>query len=382
MEKLIEVAGSFRKTCPKDFLSKLMPILSDVGITRVANVTGLDNIGIPVYQAIRPNAKHLSVSQGKGINDAEAQVSSIIESLELFHLENIPNSTVNGNYNKLKDNHNLISPTLLNKGIIHEKSINNISFSWVEAKNIFTSELILIPKTLINMDSTIIDEQRKYFRISTNGIAGGTSFDDALIHALLELVERDVINNQLIAPNQKEITKQININSLSDIRLLQELINKIFSANLTINLFYIQNKYNLPVCICELLEQENVRHKRIIGACYGQACHLTIDNAVIKSILEAIQTRLTLITGSRDDIFENYYKKRIIGKSLFQEKAALINMDALNTKNFNNLIDAKNYILNALVANNISDVIYIDHTKENINIPIVQVISPTLELSL
>ena len=38
------------------------------GITRLADVTGLDRIGIPVWMAVRPNSKTLAVSQGKGLN--------------------------------------------------------------------------------------------------------------------------------------------------------------------------------------------------------------------------------------------------------------------------------------------------------------------------
>jgi hypothetical protein len=33
-----------------------------MGITRLANVTCLDRVGVPVFQAVRPNARPLSVS--------------------------------------------------------------------------------------------------------------------------------------------------------------------------------------------------------------------------------------------------------------------------------------------------------------------------------
>jgi ribosomal protein S12 methylthiotransferase accessory factor len=37
-----------------------------MGVTRIANVTGLDRIGIPVAIAVRPNSRSVSVAQGKG----------------------------------------------------------------------------------------------------------------------------------------------------------------------------------------------------------------------------------------------------------------------------------------------------------------------------
>ena len=42
------------------------PIRAPFGITRVANVTGLDRIGLPVVLATRPNSRSVAVSQGKG----------------------------------------------------------------------------------------------------------------------------------------------------------------------------------------------------------------------------------------------------------------------------------------------------------------------------
>ena len=52
-------------------------------------MTGLDWVGIPVYQAARPNSRSLSVSQGKGLTPTQAKVSALMEALEGFHAEEI-----------------------------------------------------------------------------------------------------------------------------------------------------------------------------------------------------------------------------------------------------------------------------------------------------
>jgi len=46
-------------------------------------------LNFPVFQCVRPNAKALSVSQGKGINENFAKVSAIMESIETYMAENI-----------------------------------------------------------------------------------------------------------------------------------------------------------------------------------------------------------------------------------------------------------------------------------------------------
>lgn len=44
------------------------------GITRAADVTGLDRIGILVALAVRPNPRSVSVSQGKGVESRHQRI--------------------------------------------------------------------------------------------------------------------------------------------------------------------------------------------------------------------------------------------------------------------------------------------------------------------
>ena len=41
--------GTHRSLKPVDTLNRVQPLLAAMGISRVANVTGLDRVGIPVY---------------------------------------------------------------------------------------------------------------------------------------------------------------------------------------------------------------------------------------------------------------------------------------------------------------------------------------------
>jgi hypothetical protein len=68
---------------------RLRPHKHQFGITRIAVVTGLDRIGIPVALATRPNSRSVAVSQGKGLTLAAAKVSALMEAIELWHAEHI-----------------------------------------------------------------------------------------------------------------------------------------------------------------------------------------------------------------------------------------------------------------------------------------------------
>src|SRR5204862_1033387 len=94
--------GTRRAVSPIETLRRIRPRLRAAGITRLADVTGLDWIGVPVYQAIRPNSRTLSASQGKGLTPAQAKVSALMESLELFHAEELRLPTVRATVGTLR----------------------------------------------------------------------------------------------------------------------------------------------------------------------------------------------------------------------------------------------------------------------------------------
>lgn len=52
------------------------------GITRLADITGLDTLGVPVWSAIRPAARSYVVSAGKGLDPRHARVTAVMEAIE------------------------------------------------------------------------------------------------------------------------------------------------------------------------------------------------------------------------------------------------------------------------------------------------------------
>ena len=70
-------ANAFNRTrSAEETLSCIGPHMRAFGISRLANVTGLDRIGVPVVLSIRPDSRSVSVSHGKGITPAAARVSA------------------------------------------------------------------------------------------------------------------------------------------------------------------------------------------------------------------------------------------------------------------------------------------------------------------
>jgi YcaO-like protein with predicted kinase domain len=82
-------AGTHRTVPPEETLRRGWRLAPIMGITRIANVTGLDTVGVPVVMVCRPNARSLAVSQGKGLDLPAAKASGLMESIEVYHAETI-----------------------------------------------------------------------------------------------------------------------------------------------------------------------------------------------------------------------------------------------------------------------------------------------------
>ncbi|TDA25027.1 MAG: methanogenesis marker 1 protein, partial [Archaeoglobi archaeon] len=54
--------GTHRARKPEETLGWIEPKMAIAGVTRLANITGLDRIGIPIFSAVRPTAAEGAVS--------------------------------------------------------------------------------------------------------------------------------------------------------------------------------------------------------------------------------------------------------------------------------------------------------------------------------
>jgi len=80
--------------------SRLRPL----GITRIADITGLDVLGIPVYNSVRPTAAdgNLTVTSGKGMTSLAARTSAIMEAIERYYGEPQGRSGITCSLNELR----------------------------------------------------------------------------------------------------------------------------------------------------------------------------------------------------------------------------------------------------------------------------------------
>jgi len=162
------------------------------GITRVGSVTGLDRVRIPVVQAARPLALSNAVTQGKGPTWARATASALMESIEAWAGETIPES-------RLKRSPFQAAGAAVRA--LYEPWVSRNApdgwerepLAWMSGRDLFTGRTTPVPAALVDTDYTWPSPHPVVFPRTTTGLGAGRSPARAMLHAGLEILERDAI---------------------------------------------------------------------------------------------------------------------------------------------------------------------------------------------
>lgn len=282
------------------------PPLAPFGITRVGDLTDLDIIGLPVWFSVRPNSRVLSVSQGKGLTHEQARISAIMESVEGAVAERTREIVTEfGSWVVLKTRgRDLVPLERLDRcrfGVFSPSRER----AWVPGLEHGTGRPVLAPYELVGLDlRTFLPWDHAGFHMTSNGLAAGPSFEFAAAAALLELIERDAtaLNGLFGGRTIQQLRWETGIHAGLD-----EAVAKVEAAGLELRLFVSASQVGLPVVSAIITRP--VLHQAGAGARLsgGDACRLDAGDAALAAVLEAVQSRLTNIAGSRDDMDETQY---------------------------------------------------------------------------
>lgn len=372
---MLDLGGTFRAAPPEQTLAKVEPLLwKAFGITRVANITGLDHIKIPTYIAIRPQAKLLTTAQGKGLNDKLAKVSAIMESIEGWHCENMPEPTLFGSFAHLKQHYPLaqIHPNM-NHGPFEWVDIESLEIPWAKGVELHTKKDIYFPYTSINVNTAYYRPGYRYFPPTTNGLASGNTLDEAICHAIFEILEREFEASHVDISNMS----YVDINTIRSPHLL-ELFEKIAQSKLSLEIWDISTDLHIPAYFVVLHDSDDLR---TVGMLMGTGAHFSSVVALSRAITEAVQGRATIISGSRDDQTPRVYKKikakrpRLLKvfESTKQSPVPFIETDVPD-----DFSACQVKLLAILKKHGFDQVILFDHTRKAFDIPVVHVVVPGL----
>jgi ribosomal protein S12 methylthiotransferase accessory factor len=297
-----------KRACPPDeTFGRVAPYLAGYGITRVSRHTGLDFVGIPVWCAYTPNAKSIVVAHGKGLTDADARTSATMEALERAvacdpQVKLRLATQLELHHAGLKYD---LLPELLAPG--QDVGAQEEEMTFVEATDLLTGSTVFVPLDAAVLDRTI--PAVRYWK-SSDGLASGNTVEEAIFHGLLERVERDAMALWQLWPawRQQASVRHPEAFENPDVNALAKQVEQ---AGLLLRLFEVTSDIGIPTVAAYIGEPSvsATSRSRYVDVTFGCGTNPDVSKAALRAITEAAQSRLTYISGARDDVYQETYVK-------------------------------------------------------------------------
>ena len=373
--------GTHRIVSPAHTLAAAGPHLSAMGITRVANVTGLDRIGIPVVNAYRPNSRALSVSQGKGLSLAAARASAVMEAIEGFHAEEVDLPLVEGTYTTRAALGRVIDIDGLAflRGTVFRP---DHPLLWAEGVDLMSGDAVWLPSELVHTDYTLPRRPNAgCFVASTNGLASGNHRLEAIVHAICEVIERDAHTLWEHATLGHKAATRVELDSVRDAGC-RTVIDALHAADMSVGVWDMTGDVGVATFHCLITDaRDSGGHS---GG--GAGTHLSRDVALLRALTAAVQVRTNYITGARDDLRHDEYtatgiaqKNRYAHTLMAAPCPDPVQFGDVPTRRCETLVVDLATVLALLAFVGISEVFAVDLCKPAFNIPVQRVVIPGLE---
>jgi ribosomal protein S12 methylthiotransferase accessory factor len=375
------LGGTHRCAAPEDTLARIQPFLKRAGITRLADISGLDRIGLTTIIAQRPNAPTLSNASGKGFTRVAAIVSAAMEGIELAHAEEMLLPVFMESYRSLAARMPVIDMADLP---LSDRSLFHIDRAepWMIGWDLMAQEAVAVPHAMVGMQTHPEQKPRMSlpFQKGSNGLASGNEFLEAVAAGLYEVIERDALTCQTAAGKYSRSTiRQIDTATVTD-PFAADLLRRMTANDVSAVLLEYTVDTEVPVYKAAIFDTHD-RHRGVFG---GYGAHLDPGIAMTRALTEAAQSRAIYIAGSRDDLLRHdALRLRLsddsVGIDAFQKSAPSASPSIAISEASGTFEEDIATLLRKLRTAGLTRAIVLDLTQPDIGIPVVRVIVPGLE---
>ena len=365
-----------RLRAPGDLVARMRPRFDEVGITRLAEITGLDTVGWPVWAAVRPNASTLAVCQGKGPSVEAAQASAIMEAVEISVAERVrPTVIASPSTLEARGEAFDLLPGLIRRG--HASPDHHQALGWVRGHDLITARDVWIPAQAVQIDPT--DPDRLYWQ-SSDGLGSGNLMIEAVLHGLAERIERDAGEFWHLRSDQEVADACVDPAVMGSDEVSRQ-VAAIVRANLHLRLFDITSDVGVPTFFATLSPVPDGRESQWchFDLASGMGCRLDPERAAAAAIGEALQTRLTTISGARDDFQPGLYRQAIASDILIYPRCRASRIPSPSVAAGVPLADALGVMMDRLRAAEVTSVVVVS-LHEDTDFAVAKVVVPDLEL--
>ncbi|MDN5357875.1 MAG: thioglycine synthase [Candidatus Methanomethylophilaceae archaeon] len=373
--------GGIRIMSPQDTLKNTLPLLAKAGLLSPEDITGKDNVGIPVYSISRPDAAEGAVSSynGKGATYEQAKASAVMEAMERYSAEmRDDDELVYGTYEQAKDNGLTVDPADLILPIDRLNYYRNAEIAWCEGWEMFRGEKIWVPACAV-YHPYVPNGDLQLFRYNTNGLASGNTIEEAILHATFEVIERDAWS---LAEDREIANADVAVEPDSVPGRLLEAFHK---QDVEIRLKDITTDVGVTTIGAA---SDDVRTKDPEMLTIGVGTHLDPEIAAVRAITEVAQSRATHKQGvkvnakiQRATRDMGYEKIKNINRLWYSELDRKVELKDMKDESTDYVLDDIEVVLDKLMNAGFNMVIASDLTRPEVNVPVVRINIPGMECS-
>jgi ribosomal protein S12 methylthiotransferase accessory factor len=408
LQRAPKIASQFsERTVPaEETLSRASAFAAKKGVTRLSDITGLDRVGIPVFTAVVPKSDDtITVYNGKGCSPLDARTGALMESIERQTALDAEIEIVTGSYAQLRYRApRAIDPDLFNHRLCDHYDSNK-PYGWVHGYDLMAGETVLVPASMGGYGPRFANASA-FGAYSSNGLASGNCIEEAVCHALCELVERDAwtlaeLRSHWIPTARREAfpeafpdtaaTDDCNAYARIDLRAagwpISELMEKFAQADLRPVVRDISSDFGVTCVIASAVDDWVPGYPQ---AHSGLGAHPNASIAVVRALTELAQSRAVDIQGVREDILpaeavaDEHERNTQRLQSVDHTRWTLCDQGArrhfadVPSVEHDDIADDIRWILSGLQREGIQSAIVIDLTEPG-GFPVVRVALPGLE---
>lgn len=379
----ISASTGIRIIPPEETIKRVSPMLEKVGIEEVEDITDIDNLRIPVYSVYRKMTAKGTFGNynGKGVTPDQAKASAIMEAMERYSAELRETDTIV--CGTLEEMRNASVPYLEPADMILPARVMNgleaSEIAWTKCYDILRGENVWVPACAV-FYPYYPDGDLQLFRFHTNGIAAGNTIEEAILHAMFEVIERDAWS---IAESLNMTKADVIIDSEDSIP--GKLLRLFKDAGVEVNLKNLTVDTGVTTIAAS---SDDIRTKDPEMLSIGLGAHLDPEIAVIRALTEVAQSRTTHKHGlkinaelqkkTRDMGYENIKK---VNALWYRSNKNKIKLSELKNEATPYVLDDIELVLGKIMNAGFDRVVVANLTRPEIGIPVVRVIIPGMEVS-
>ena len=398
-------SGNHRVVPPRETCRRARLVMEHIGVTRLADVTGLDHVGIPVWAAVRPipEASSISVQNGKGPTRMHAKAGALMEAIEHYCCERLPHEPEYASYTTLRRKANAVDPQrlILDPQVGYRETL---LVEWLCGTDLGADQQVWVPACAVVKPGRH-DRGAHVFRGSTSGLASGNTIEEAVCHGLAELIERDAwtlaIVRGMLRPRIRllatalsagravglsaiqdatpdgDLFPMIDVDTLPDIP--RRLTRQFVSAGIRVVIRDITSDVEVPTFVAAGWETAGLDRIHFHS---GLGAHPDARVAVTRALTELAQSRLTVFQGVREDLDSIARRDGVVDRpsqSLWLSNGPLKRFDAVPTFRSHDILQDISHMSRQIQSAGLPQVIAVDLTRPDVGLPVVKMIVPGLE---